>query len=41
MIPRIWLINVILAVCVLFVGSSAYRVWTREEPVEAMQPSAE
>jgi hypothetical protein len=41
MIPRIWLINVILALCVLFVGSSAYHVWSREEPVEAMEPSAE
>jgi len=41
MIPRIWLINVILALFVLFVGSSAYRVWTREEPLEAMEPSVE
>lgn len=41
MIPRIWLINVILALCLLFVGSSAYRIWTREEPLEAMEHSAE
>lgn len=41
MIPRVWLINVILALCVLFVGSSAYHVWTQEEPVEAMGPSAQ
>lgn len=41
MIPRIWLINVVLALFVLFVGTSAYRVWTREEPLEAMEPSAE
>ncbi len=39
MIPRIWLINAILALCVLFVGGRAYRVWTQEEPVEAMEPS--
>lgn len=41
MIPRIWLINIILALCVLFAGSSAYRAWTQEERVEAMEPSAE
>jgi len=41
MIPRVWLINIVLALCVLFVGSSAYHVWTRQEPVEAMEPSAQ
>jgi hypothetical protein len=34
MIPRIWLINVILALCTLFAGSMAYRVWVHEEPSE-------
>jgi hypothetical protein len=38
-IPRVWLINAILVLCVLFVGGRAYRVWTQEEPVEAMEPS--
>ncbi len=33
MIPRIWLINVILALCALFAGSMAYRVWVQEEPL--------
>jgi hypothetical protein len=32
MIPRIWLINIILALCALFAGSMAYRVWVQEEP---------
>ena len=33
MIPRIWLINVILALCAVFAGSMAYRVWVQEEPL--------
>ena len=39
MIPRIWLINVILALCVLFAGASAYRVWVQEEPLAAIEPT--
>jgi hypothetical protein len=38
MIPRIWLINAVLALCVLFVGASAYRVWVQEEPLAAIEP---
>jgi hypothetical protein len=38
MIPRIWLINVILALCTLFAGSMAYRVWIQEEPLEQGSP---
>jgi hypothetical protein len=38
MIPRIWLINVILALCTLFAGSMAYRVWVQEEPLERGAP---
>ena len=38
MIPRIWLINAVLALCVLFAGASAYRVWVREEPLAAIEP---
>ncbi|MBN1832521.1 MAG: hypothetical protein JW896_10460 [Deltaproteobacteria bacterium] len=40
MIPRIWLINVILALCVLFAGGMAYRVWVQEEPLERGAPSS-
>ena len=41
MIPRIWLINVILALCVVAAGSSAYSVWVQEDPSRQMEPSKE
>jgi hypothetical protein len=41
MIPRIWLINVILALCVVAAGSSAYSVWVQEDPLRQEDPSKE
>ncbi len=41
MIPRIWLINVILALCVVAAGSSAYSVWVQEDPFRQIDPSKE
>lgn len=41
MITRIWLINIILALCALFAGSMAYRVWVQEESLgRGTAPSA-
>ncbi len=31
MIPKVWLINLILALFVVFIGKSAYSVWTQED----------
>jgi hypothetical protein len=39
MIPRIWLINAVFALGVLFMGASAYHVWVQEEPLPAIEPA--
>ncbi len=41
MIPRIWWINIILALCVVAAGSSAYSVWVQDDSLRQIDTSKE
>ncbi|MFZ7111141.1 MAG: hypothetical protein ACOWYE_05615 [Desulfatiglandales bacterium] len=38
MISKVWLINLILALCTVLAGTAAYRVWTQEERTDPGAP---
>jgi hypothetical protein len=39
MIPKVWLINIVLALCAVFIGKSAYSVWIQEDRSNSAAPS--